>query len=55
MTLSVAGWSFLVGAWVAILGMTAWCMVRLLRARTARPGDAEGLGGKGPGAQEGSR
>ena len=31
MRLTIGGWLFAVTAWLAIIGLAAWCMTRLLR------------------------
>lgn len=32
MTLTLAGWCFLIGAWAVIGGGTWWCIARVLRS-----------------------
>jgi hypothetical protein len=66
MTLSTAGWIFLITAWGAIGGLTAWTMYQVLYASERRkkqasppthPGDGSqgsGTGGKAAGS-DGSR
>jgi hypothetical protein len=36
-TMTAAGWLFAAVAWTAIISLTAWCMVRLLRQPLDRP------------------
>ena len=31
--MTAAGWVFLIGSWAAILGLTAFCVARLLRPK----------------------
>jgi len=32
-TLDLGGWLFLVGAWLSIIALTVWCLVRVLATR----------------------